>query len=849
VQLTITTYAVTPSTLTLADGTSSNPFALVSDSLDWGNSQFQHAYSGPRGTQGARAASGIPQNRTVTLPIRVYGQPAGSTTAKDSLAANIRTLNSVTEDLRKFGGKLTWQSVGQSYKQSLEVITTDGAQLQTWTNRTETRSIAAVNLQLVCAPHAIGDSMDVSDQTFSTYTTDYSLDAGAFANLSNTGGKITATANQTVEHRLIHTQRGYQLADTEVTVKAAVGSTLSSWKAGAILWRTSATDYVTVYVDDNGTNSRLRIDQSISGTVTNRSSVNLASRLTAGSPGSTVYVRARSEGTTVYAEYWTSAPTPSGTPTLSTSWAASSAWTATTFTQGAIVTYQGYQYVAASATLATDVPSGAATSTAKWSYLAGLTGITFTPQTAVAEIDYFIVRPFTYTNGQLPRKISLQGIIPGDSPALGNLEITTSQDASWAMVGWSSKSAPTSLVSTPTPAAPFQILNGDASDSTTRSGWTTTNALGLLWNNSAFSSATTYSAKWILDPSLLPIDEYTTGDRAVEVWALILTDLSSRLVSPNIVASLQSKDGYGPTRYTDEYGTAGRTVPVMSSTATGSGYRWTRLGTLHVGNTTAREMALTLTGTAAATSSTSSAWGIARVIVLPVKQRATLPTAKHAAEFGPDSTYSKWTPAATTTSYSLATTYPAGQLVVFGTSSSYSASVATYSASATYTTGTYIKDTTGQYLYVAATNTTAGQAPTGAATSNAQWTYVQTLPATTSNTVYRAKNAITTTSQQYTLPQNNSTDWEAFQMSRQIASDLTTTSWQPTVATAPLLDRSIGGVLPELPPGALDLIVALSKVVPDDPVASIATEDILYPYVASVHVSIRPRFDQLRTVA
>ena len=842
--LTITTYAVTPTVLQLADGTSTNPFALVADSLDWGNSQFTHTYSGPRGTQGSRPGSGVPENRTVTLPIRVYGIQSGTVTAKDALAANLKSLNAIVDELRRFGGKLTWQSGGQTYRQNLEVLGTDGTQMSTWNNKAETRSIAAVSVQLVCAPYALGDPMDIDDQTFATLSSDYIIDgSGLLTNLTNTGGKLKATANTAVEHRLIYTSRGYQLSDAEITTKATIGTTLSSWKAGAILWRTGPNDYVTAHIDDTGTASRLRINQIIGGIGTNKASANIATRLTA---SSTLYIRVRTEGSTVYLEHWSTAPTPNGTPTTTVSWSAATAWTATTFAAGAIASYNGYLYIAASSTAATDVPSGSSTSTTKWTYLVGFPGLIWTPQSATAEIDYFTVRPFTYTKQTLPKKLSLNGVIPGDSPALANIEATTTQDAGWALFGWASTPAASTLSSSPTPKPPFVVFNGTDDDSTARSGWTTT-SLTSITNNAVWASTTTYKARWILDPSLLPVDEYSDGDRALEVWALVLTDTSTKLVSPTFVTSLQSKDGYGPVRYTDEWATAGRTIPVLASTAVSTGYRWTRLGTVHLPNSPAREMALTITGTAAATTSTSATWGIDKVLVLPVKQRAALPTAKSAIEFGVDNTFAKWSPAPTTTNYTITTAYSAGQIVVFGTSTSYSAGVSAYASGSTYTAGSYVQ--TGGFLYSAAQAVPVSTPPSGAATSTAYWTYLSALTASGANTAYRAKNAITSTTQKGTLPANNPTDWEPFEMTRLVQSDLGTTSWQPTINTAALADRSLGGALLELPPGAVDLIAAISKVIPDDPAATIYGEDILNPYVASVHVAVTPRFDQLRTVS
>ena len=81
--LTITSYAQTPSSLTVSDGSSTPPYAIMSDQIQWGNASFEHTYSAPRGTQGRKAASGIVQNRQVVLPLRVYG------TSKDVLALSL----------------------------------------------------------------------------------------------------------------------------------------------------------------------------------------------------------------------------------------------------------------------------------------------------------------------------------------------------------------------------------------------------------------------------------------------------------------------------------------------------------------------------------------------------------------------------------------------------------------------------------------------------------------------------------------------------------------------------------------------------------------------------------------
>lgn len=756
--LTLTTYAQTPTSLTIADGTSTPPFALVADAVDWGNARWDHTYSGPRGTQGARPAFGVPANRTVTLPLRVYG------TDKDNLAANLRSLSSIADELRRFGGRLTWQSAGQTYRQHLEVLGTDGAALGAWSNRPEQKAIAQVDLQLQCAPYATGDPLDITDSTFGSLATDYTVDSGTFANLTTTGGVVKITTGTGTTYRLVHTSRGYDYGDTEVTVQAKIGATLASWAAGAVVWRSAANTYLTAYLDDDGTNSRLRIDQVTAGTLTNRASTTLATRLTT---GQTVYIVARTEGTAVTVEFYTAAPTPMATT--------------------------------------------AATATASWTAPAALTGKAgwfFIPRSTTAEIDLLQVRPFTYARRALPYRASLSGSIPGDAPALAAAEITTRQALPWALLAWQTTPAATTLTGTPTPRAAFTVLNGNDDVAASRAGFTTADATNQLIStrpalsaSATFSGTTytyttttahglttgatvtitgaapsnyngtftvtvtgastftvtgsstpatntttngtviegartgvTYQAAYALDPSLLPTDAYADGDRAVELWVLARTDASSKLISPTITASLAPAAGGGLTRYTDEWGSTGRALPTASSTATSPVLRWTRLGTMHLPASGAREMRLTLAITVAA-GSAGGQLGLARIVLVPTRQRIAQPTGRAA-----DSTYPSWS---TTT-----------------------------------------------------TETT-----------------------------------------------------------KRIESDLATSSWQPTTTTVAVADRSAAGTLLELAPGPLDLLVAASAIVPDDPTASTSTEYLgaatpptaTSQPAATVHLAVTPRYAQLRT--
>jgi hypothetical protein len=253
----------------------------------------------------------------------------------------------------------------------------------------------------------------------------------------------------------------------------------------------------------------------------------------------------------------------------------------------------------------------------------------FTPQSSTPYVDQFVVRPFTYGPKAQPVRVDLTGSIPGDVPALANVELTTKQALDWALVGWASTPATSSISGS---TAAFKAFNGNDDVAAARSGWTTVDSTLKTISTTVASASTTYTAQYSLDPSLLPTDPYAQGDRAIEVWALTITDA----YSSTITASLMPAVGSGPTRYTDEYGSTGKLIP---STSTSGSLLWTRLGTLHLPNAGAREMRLVINGVA-----TDGQFGLARILVLPVRQRAALPTGKTG-----DSTYPVWSTSTTET--------------------------------------------------------------------------------------------------------------------------------------------------------------------------------------------------------
>jgi hypothetical protein len=279
-----------------------------------------------------------------------------------------------------------------------------------------------VECKVQVAPLARLAPMDVLDDFTVDSTGDYTFDSGTVSLVAVAGGQLTTAASSlTTERRMVHTARGYLVLDSQTTIRS-VPVTVTGYKAGTILRRSASDTYLDVYLDDNGTNSRLRIDVFIAGVRTNRSTVNLIARATA---GASLWVRGRVEGNVVYAEHFTSAPTPLGTPTTTTSYALTSA------EQAALP--------------------------------AGTGGLTWIPQHASATVDDFEHLPFTYRNLTLPEYVVLGGAIPGTADALADVAITTYQNyvtnpdfetntTGWLLTGTSLSNAPTSLTRVTTAA-------------------------------------------------------------------------------------------------------------------------------------------------------------------------------------------------------------------------------------------------------------------------------------------------------------------------------------------------------------------------------------------------------------
>lgn len=819
--LQILTDAPSPTTLTIKNGSTDTGYELLAGA-EWGNAVWEHQYSGARGTQGARASQGTPQNRPLVLPIRVAG------VSMDNLAARLSTLHAATDELRRFGGRVKWKATGETYAQYFQLMTGSSA-LSEWGSRAETTYRAVMLFQAACAPYLLGDSLDIADD-FSTDTiADYTLDAGS-GTLSVSGGQLVPSS--TAAKRARHTGRGYTYGDTQATLKVTTGASASG-TAGVTLKNVDASNRLEVYTD--GTN--LKVDKVVAG-----ASTNLASTAVTVAASTTYWVRGRIEGNVVTAEWFASEPTPMGTPTTTTSYALSTS-------EAAVF----------------------------GSAIAGSAGFKLTPAATDWRLDDFRVEPFTYRNRTLPERLPLAGTIPGDAPALADISVTHSGGSAapvFGLLGWSKR-----------PEAHNLVWNGDFEDSGT-DGWS--GATGPFVTGSSTLSRVTTSAyagaasMQTVTPAALDagafFSVYRTFRKGVTYTASFMTRAASSTTS--MVAVLGAADG-------SSY-TAG-TAFALSTTWTLQTVSWTPTADVSVGALSIKTNAATATtflldaiqvyeGTTAPTigSHAIGAGGYPPFGILEAEACDSGDLANWAITSSASYRSGYWLTHATATSATagwwidpnllVPDDYTMGELNVevwarvlvdsAATSPKYTLSVRP-EAGTSYGTerftleyGSAGKSVTKPSSSTAARFVRLGTLPmlvdrvsprrwklwlayshTGSATSGID--YLVLVPSR-QRAVSPSGKVNDTTYPKFTASTSETT--------RVIRSDLSGRTAKPPANPHP--DTGLGGELIEIPYGAVDGLVKLSSLSPDDPTSDTTTEQL--SHAATVHYAITPRWAMLR---
>lgn len=363
--------------------------------LNLGAPAFDKIFSGPRGTQGAVLANATAQNRLSTFSLQVVG------TSRDDLEAKLAVLWQADDDLRRYGGTAVWRSQGSSFRMNITVLDS-GIEIAGFDVLWEKHNRLTVNWALTSPPYMLGDPLDILDDFSSDTEANYTFDAGSGADVNVGSGTLNATGNLSSEKRLIHTDRGYSYGDQQVTIKATVGGTLSGFKAGTVIKRIDASNYLECYVDDDGANSRVRIDKVVAGSRTNLATANFGFRMTT---GQTIWVRGRIEGNQVNIDRYAHPPSAAELGQDNTAYYLAAGAERTTF--GTAVT--------------------------------GKAGLSWIPQHASSVLDDFTVEPFSYRAFAAPETLTLNAPIPGDAPALVDAYITPSGGSNapiWGLLGW-----------------------------------------------------------------------------------------------------------------------------------------------------------------------------------------------------------------------------------------------------------------------------------------------------------------------------------------------------------------------------------------------------------------------------
>ena len=413
VTITLTANDTARTATTLLDGTGTDALKLIS--ADYGNPQWSTTYSGPRGTQGARAAGSTPGNRDAQFTFTTTGA-ASFTAAAQRLAGLANTV----EMTRRHGGTLTIKHANQAHRHHLRVLA-GTIRSGSWSNKAERGRLEA-SLAFTAAPYIEGDPLGATDQFVTDTTVDYTFDQGQSSYLTHATGALTVTtAAQSILG--IHTATGVAPGDMQTTVRAVPVGLTGTRYAGAVVKRVAAQTCLIGRVSDSGSASSLELVRMDSGAVATVSTTGLT-RITAGVP---FHVTCRVEGNVVYVEYWAPGNPPSlaGTATTTITYVLSGS-EVTTFGEG------------------TTGPGGF------WAYTSAVTG---------DRIEMVETRPFVYRGAnlagtaKLPGHYRLDGVIPGDAPALATIDVgvvpESSDTTSFGMLAWARRAPTWNMVTDP----------------------------------------------------------------------------------------------------------------------------------------------------------------------------------------------------------------------------------------------------------------------------------------------------------------------------------------------------------------------------------------------------------------
>ena len=552
--------------------------------IDLGNAVWDHAFSGPRGTQGALPASGVPQNRPFAFTIRISGEGATAALAKASLASRYSTFQKAAENLRRYGGRISYRSNNQASNQYLRVMVTL-LELDEFTPAVEANNRADGTLGAVCAPYVEAEATTEFYDPFVRNTVEapvtwYSYDAG-----SGTIGWVSSErlAPTTTAEKALYLTGSYA-SDVTTTLKLTTGATVPTAGIGLTARRLDGSNYLWGAVDPA---AGLALYKKDGGTFTSLP-LSLSGALGALAAGTTYWLRLAAAGNLLTLTLYTTDPAEGGTAVRTGTHTLSGA-NATKFGTG-IYGNVGFRTDA--------VPTD-------------------------YRYDDFRVDPLSW-RVDLPAKVPL-GYLVGDAPPLLDASIRTSGGSAapiWALLAW------WGLPTTPLSSSVAPVGLVEAETGTSLSGWAVTadadyqGGSGLQLTT---SGAGTGSATFVLDPSTVTRDEYTQGELSIEVWARI--EIASSVVSPKLTLSASPNAGasFGQTRYSDEWGSAGKLLTLPSS---GTRFRFVRLGTITLHSDPSRAIKWNLNVGGSWAAGSSGTFGLDYLVPVPIRQRVAGATGK-----------------------------------------------------------------------------------------------------------------------------------------------------------------------------------------------------------------------------
>ena len=165
------------------------------------------------------------------------------------------------------------------------------------------------------------------------------------------------------------------------------------------------------------------------------------------------------------------------------------------------------------------------------------------------------------------------------------------------------------------------IIDAESADSL--SNWSISADANALGGNKLLgAAATTFQAKWAIDPGLFVAPQFSSDEVLVEVWARV--EMGASVTAPRLTLSVSSEDGssFGAQRYDLENGSQGLALTIPTGTA----FRYVRLGVVSVpvaDGARRRRVYLTLDGS---TTSAVAGFNIDYLVLALPNRRATSPT-------------------------------------------------------------------------------------------------------------------------------------------------------------------------------------------------------------------------------